>query len=270
MANEERREDEVKVNMEAIQAVSIKAPIFSEASPALWFKVMEAQFNIRGITQQQTKYYHGLSNLPTEVLDNVPPEIIENENYDELKTAVVSFYEQTKPELFAKLTSATVMTGRPSVYLRRLQQIASKVKVSEDLIRHQFVKTLPSTIAPVVAAQSSLTLTQLGTMADELMPLHSQINVVSKQETMKHTENRSRKHTNTAENKPKIENTNFGLRPFHADQKPKICRGHIFYADRSRTCKNWCRYPNKGSCTIQPSSRPPSRSSSPVSGQSEN
>ena len=284
---EQERKFDSNNNMAAAQlaqAVSIKAPVFSETSPALWFRILEAQFNIKGIMQSKTKYYHALSSLPTEILDNVPPDIIEGEDYATLKDAVVSFYEQTKPELFAKLTSSAGMTGRPSVYLRRLQQVASKVKVGDDLVKHQFIKTLPSTIAPVVAAQSSLTLTQLGAMADELMPLHTQINNVVKHEANS-TENRGRSnfnsgnaegnhnqgnqgyHNRNQNSHQRNFNSHLGVKPFHPDQKPKICRGHIYYADNSRTCKNWCKYPNKANCQIQPSSRPASRSSSPVSRQ---
>ena len=252
------------------QAVSIKPPAFSETSPALWFKIVEAQFSIRGISQTQTKYYHALANLPTEILDNVPPEIIEGENYDDLREAVISFYEQTKPELFAKLISSTGMTGRPSAYLRRLQQVASKVKVGEDLVRHQFIKSLPSTIAPVVAAQSSLSLTQLGAMSDELMPLHSQINNVNNEPKSPATRDFVCSNSNHGNSNPRHNQSSHpGLRPFHPDQKPKIYRGHIFYADNSRTCKSWCKYPNKNNCSVQPSSRSSSRassrSSSPVS-----
>ena len=88
--------------------------------------------------------------MTTDVLDNVPDNILDKENFDELKEAVISFYEKTKPELFAKLISKTPMTGRPSACLSKLQQIASKVRVGDDLVRHQFIQNLPSTIAPAI------------------------------------------------------------------------------------------------------------------------
>lgn len=249
-------------------AVSIKPPEFSETSPAIWFKIVEAQFFIRGINQSQTKYFHAISYLPQDILSNVPPEIIDGEDYDDLKEAIICAYEQTKPELFEKLTASTTMTGRPSAYLRRLQQIGSKLKVGDDLIRHQFVSNLPSTISAVVASQKSLNLTALGSMADELMPLHSKINSVSMRDTERRRDGNRQQRYDRSSSARRQETSNKGrhpaLQPFHDDQKPKMCRGHIFYAEKSRTCKNWCRYPDKSSCTIQ-APRQSSRSSSPAS-----
>ena len=243
-------------------AVSVKPIAFTESSPGLWFRRMEAQFSLASITVSSTKFNHALASLPSNVLENVPGDVLDSDDYESLKASLLCFYEQTKPELFSKLISTTTMTGRPSVYLRELQQIASKVEVGEDLIRHQFVKSLPSTISPVVAAQKSLSLTQLGSMADELMPLHSQINTLSSG-APKHPHDGNGKYKRTQVEERKSEGITFGLRPFFSGQRPKICRGHLYYANQSRTCKPWCKYPNKGGCTIKPSSRPPSRSSSP-------
>ena len=139
-------------NVGEAHAVALKPPEFSDTSPALWFRIMQAQFNIKGITASPTKFYHVISALPTATLENIPPNILDSENYDELKEAIISFYEQTKPELFAKLISTTTMTGQPSVYLRQLQQLATKVHAGDDLVRHQFIQNLLSTIAPVIAA----------------------------------------------------------------------------------------------------------------------
>ena len=260
---------EEKVEKENVaQAISIKPPTFSDTSPALWFRIMEAQFNIKGIKTPQTKFYHVLASLPTEILENIPPTVLDGEDYEEMKTAIISFYEQTKPELFAKLISTTAMTGRPSMYLRQLQQLATKVHAGDDLVRHQFIKSLPPTIAPVIAAQPSLSLMQLGSIADELMPLHLQIHNVNNatSETQHQLHQRSRRQSPNQST-----SGNIGIRPFYPDQRPRICRGHIFYADKSRTCKPWCKYPNKRGCSIQPSSRPPSRANSPApSKESEN
>lgn len=260
------------------QAVTIKAPDFSEASPAIWFKVMEAQFHIKSIKQSQTKFFHVLSSLPSTVLETLTPDIMDGEKYEDLKASVISFYEKTKPELFEKLISSTVMTGRPSVYLRQLQQVAAKVGASEDLVRHKFLQSLPSTIAPAVGAQKTLTLAQLGSVADELIPLHSQINIVHKSSSYDSPPTSSYTHSPRDSHKPLYTNQSYstgqkrnnsefipiGLRPYHPNQRPKFCRSHLYYAENARSCKPWCKYPNKNGCSMQPSSRPSSRSSSPI------
>ena len=253
-------------------AVDIKLPMFSEASPATWFKIMEAKFHIKSITQAKTKFFYVLAALPTEVLVSAPYSTIEQEDYDKLREAIVSFYEKTKPELFEKLISATAMTGRPSAYLRELQQIAAKVKADEELVRHNFIKSLPLSIAPAVAAQKSLSLSQLGSVADELMPIHTQLQNLNLAQTSGNA------HCNHLQNSDLDEQSNrwkpvqrsdcnnetipIGLRPYHPNQRPKFCRSHLYYAEKAKYCKPWCRFPNKSGCRMQPSSRPGSRSSS--------
>lgn len=44
-------------------AVSLKLPIFWTSQPRVWFAQAEAQFNLRHITADDTKYYHVLAAL---------------------------------------------------------------------------------------------------------------------------------------------------------------------------------------------------------------
>lgn len=253
-----------------VSAVNIKPPVFSETSAAMWFKVMEAQFHLKNITTSRTKFYHVLSSIPTNILDNISLSAVEKEDYDSFKREVVSFYEKTKPELFERLISSAVMTGRPSAYLRELQQLAEKVNVGEDLIRHKFLQSLPSTISPALGSQKSLSLTEMGRMADELMPLHSKMNIVDLVDTHVSTNTgdnyfnqNDHMHTNHfSSNVPRGKygesQIPFAVRPFHPDQRPKMCRAHIYYGARAKTCKNFCAYPDKSKCRMTPNSRPSS------------
>ena len=187
-------------------------------------------------------------------------ECLESEDYDILKTTVIESYEQTKPELFERLSQKTTMTGRPSQYLRELQSLATKAGIGqcEDLIRHKFLDSLPKSISPAIAAQKTLTLSQLGSLADELMPMHKSMCYLTGQSTSqteysyKKSDNQNSSYQNKSYSLPS------GLKPFSQNQKPKICRGHIYFADKSKTCKPWCRYPNKQGCNMEASSRPSS------------
>ena len=113
-----------------VNAVLVRPPEFSEAAAAVWFRVLETQFKIARITTSGTKFIQATSALPMSVLENIPANVIESENYDELKESVISFHESTKPELFEQLISSKAMTGRPSVYLREIQKVASQVGAS--------------------------------------------------------------------------------------------------------------------------------------------
>ena len=235
-----------------LNVVGVKMPAFMETAASAWFSILEANFHIKHITSEETKFFHLIANLPPEVVVKISASLITQQQYAETKAAVIAIHERTKPELFSKLITKTSMTGRPSYYMQELNSIASKVGVGDDLVRHQFIQALPPTISPVLAAQKDLTLMQLGNLADELTPFFQRALHV-KSNTQSH-----HKQASPHFQKREISAIPIGLRPFNEQQRPKICRGHIYYADKSRTCKPWCRYPNKTNCTIQPNSRPTS------------
>jgi len=59
-------------------------------------------------------------------------------------------------------------------------------------------------------------------------------------------------------------NVNYGTEPYFEGQRQRICRAHLYFADRARSCKPWCKWPGAKPNIIDPSSRPNSRGSSPV------
>lgn len=245
-----------------INLISIKQPQFNEAAVSGWFYIIEAQFHIKNITLTATKYFNTLAALPPHVVANIPREVLESQDYDSLKSNLVGSFEQTKPEIFERLSQQTKMTGQPSLYLRVLQSLAAKAGIGdcEQLIRHKFLAALPNTISPAVAAQQTWTLTQLGTLADELMPMHNNIcNLTQRPEATPQKQQVS----SNFNPKKSFSSIPVGLEPFSENQRPKICRSHIYFADLARTCKPWCKYPNKKNCRVEPSSRPasPQRSS---------
>ena len=197
------------------------------------------------------------------------PTLLDGRNYDQLKTAVIASYESTKPELFEKLISKTTMSGRPSVYLQELSATASKIGVGQDIVRHKFIQASPSAITPVLAAQKSLTLDQLGSLADELMPYFND-RVMHVNKPREHQPDLSSSSTRQFNKESNYQNFNSaiskGIRPFSTNQRPKICRFHLYYAERANKCTQWCHWPNKNNCQIQPPSRPSSPAPSTASG----
>ena len=240
-----------------VNAATIKPPAFMETAVPGWFSIIEAQFHLRNITSESTKFYSVIAALPAEVISRMPPTTLnlDTSDYKTLKDGLISSYEKTKPELLDRLMKTTSISGRPSVYLQEMINTASRIGVTDDIIRHKFLQALPSTISPVIASQKGLDLSQLGNLADELLPYFSQSSVMS-------VPQQKPRYSNVSNAEKKDGNTTpIGVRPFNKDQRPKVCRAHIYFADRARTCKPWCKWPHKASCQIQPSSRPPTPTS---------
>ena len=244
--------------MESVNKVSIKPPKLMESNVVAWLYIMEAQFNIAQIKSSSTKFYHVLAALTEDLVGRIPQIVLETNNYEKLKESVVSSYEKSKPELLDKLISSTTMTGRPSIYLNELIAISERLGIGEEIVRHKFIQALPQSIAPVIASQTDLELSRLGKMADDLLRLYNRqddahINQVS---TPPPSQASKAGHSRSAA----VENIPYGLRPFNNNQKPKVCRAHLYFGENAKYCKPWCKWPNKRGLKMQPNSR----SSSPA------
>lgn len=223
-------------------AVTVKPPAFMASNPSAWFIILEAQFHLAGISNTSTKFYHALAALPVEVVSKLYSTDLTSTDYDDLKKKILNLHEASKPEIFENFLREKPLTGKPSHFLVEMQHLAAKAGVGEDLVRHKFQQALPSNIAPIIATQKSTPLNDLGKLADELYSFSSNdvaINHVSHNRT-------SRSDLHVRKNKDLI--------PFSVDQRPKICRAHIFFADRAKSCRSWCRWPDKTKCRVVQSS----------------
>lgn len=264
-----------------VSHVTIKAPEFIDTNPSAYFSIIEAQFHLKNITLSSTKFYNVISSLPPEVVGRLSPATLAAADYDALKDAVKSIYEKTKPEILNNLMKSHSISGRPSLYLNEMVNLATKIELGDDIVRHKFIEALPPSISAIIASQKALNLTQLGELADELLPYfnsHS-INAMQTQQSPSFPQTHSPHQFNTArqsyhqgpskyhersrhpnENSSQMNNIPIGLKPYSTNQRPVICRAHLYYGPKARTCKPWCRWPTKDNCQLLPNSRPSSPS----------
>jgi hypothetical protein len=251
-------------------AVSIKAPPFITSNPSTWFVILEAQFHVAGITISSTRFYHTLASLPVDTVSNLDDAIIHGAEYTDLKKAVIAYHEASRGELFEAFLRETPLVGKPSHYLKEMRKVAKKVGVGDDMVRHRFQQALPPSLAPVIATQKTVGLDDLGHLADELVPLLTRS---SDQVTCNMTRSHFSNHpsANSAPSyKPADKSRSppsLGLVPFSENQRPKMCRSHIFFGKNARSCRPWCHWPDKSNCKVahsRPSTTTSSRSSSPT------
>jgi len=243
---------------ETLAHMAIRVPPFIASNVNAWFSILEGQFALGKISVEETKYYHALCSLPPELISKLPQETLSVKSYDILKAEVISRSEESKPELFEKLIAEQPVTGRPSDQMHELIRIASRLGINDDLIRHKFLQSIDKRISPILAAQTSVPLTNLGKLADDMMPFvenrQFQANVLNVNRSDQYI-SRSRPRNDVSEHSNQLRDNT--IRPFSPGQRPKICRSHIYFAEKAKFCKPWCRYPNKpSSITIQQSSRP--------------
>ena len=82
---------------EEINEVTLKMPTFSKSSTSGWFQILEANFALKKITKESTKFLHLLSMLTPEVITQLPPNLLQYQNYTDIKQTILKWYEKTKP-----------------------------------------------------------------------------------------------------------------------------------------------------------------------------
>ena len=132
-------------------AYAVKVPPFWPSDRMLWFTQVEAQFMLRGITAQLTKFHHVLTNLSQEIAIEVrdllmnPP----TENpYDVLKKTHIkrtTLFEQQ--QLQQLLNAEDLGDQKPTQLLQKMQQLLSVAAfINAPLIRNNVrnIQTSPN------------------------------------------------------------------------------------------------------------------------------
>lgn len=235
-------------------SATFKSPPYLPSSVSTWFLIVEGQFRLAKISTNETKFLHLLTSVPGEILARLPEKVLTGNNYEELKEAILSTEEHSKAELFNTLSAKEFTGGRPSAFLAEIMGIATKVEVGEDLVRHRFISSMPEAIRSICAGQTELNLVALGKLADDVASYTNTFNVAAIQDNKRQSQfdrARSDRRSESA-TLPK------GLQPFKPDQKPLVCRAHLYYGEKANSCRRWCRWPSKDGCRVQ------SRETTPV------
>nr|XP_031843910.1 uncharacterized protein LOC116431929 [Nomia melanderi] len=117
--------------------VSIKVPPFWSSNPSLWFRQLEIQFVLNGITADMTKFYYTVSQLELKYLQEV-------EDVEEIGDRT------------------------PSQFLRHLKTLAGDNTLSENFLRTMWMNRLPASTRTVLATRMYEPVDKMATLADKI------------------------------------------------------------------------------------------------------
>ncbi|KAB0796613.1 hypothetical protein PPYR_10674, partial [Photinus pyralis] len=184
------------VTSTAIEKITVKPPVFWEEDPALWFKVVEAQFELSRITADTTKYFTIVAALSQKALKLVsdiitsPPE---NHKFDTLRNALISRLTESEDTKLQKLLRDLDLGDRKPTQLLREMKTLSGTSISNELLKKLWLQRLPQQVQ-VVLAISSESLDNLAIMADKIVETYSN-SVVTEVATREVQSNSSRMNT---------------------------------------------------------------------------
>lgn len=130
----------------SVFAATVKLPDFWTHDPEPWFQHVEAQFHLRGITTDDTKYFHvvaALDSATTRRLMGLLRDPPNTGKYAALKTQLLQIYQLSDIERADRLLSLNGLgDSKPSELMENMLALLGSGDVS-FLFTHLFLRQLP-------------------------------------------------------------------------------------------------------------------------------
>jgi hypothetical protein len=181
-----------------------------------------------------------------------------------LKAAVLDSLRANKFQLIEDALAAVELGDkRPSQLVLDIKRRFTDVGLTADdaVIKSRLLTALPPSIRAALVGHESAALETFAKIADSMLAVSASSTpfAVNKVETRPiETPSDFRR---TSSNLP---------RPFHRDQRPKVCNAHIYYGAKARTCRRWCQWPEASKPRVLSSDKTTPRQSRASSPQPEN
>ena len=171
MKEESDDNSEVTTTMPA----QVKLPEFWPLKAALWFARADAEFSVKGVTTEVTKYSYTVAALPVEVADRVTDEILSPDPttpYTNLRQRLLDTYTLDDYQRACSLLDMPARSSeKPSALLDAMLAFLPE-EVSRDepgwLFKNLFLRRLPVEIRAHLMAHTDDTVRQLAVRGDAL------------------------------------------------------------------------------------------------------
>ncbi|CAE1282833.1 unnamed protein product [Acanthosepion pharaonis] len=147
-------------------------PVFN-SNVQTWFLQLDAIFQARHITSQQSKFAAVVEKLPAEVAAEVADILLTSlpieKPYETLKQAILHRSGFSEERKIRNLLNVTIGDARPSQLLRRMQQLLGDNDISTTVFRQMWLDKLSADIVRILAALADdMDIQKLATIADKV------------------------------------------------------------------------------------------------------
>ena len=211
--------------LHAVHAAAVKIPQFTPTDPEWFFAFCEAQFRLKGVTGDDTKYDYIVTNLPADVASRVlstlkdPPA---DGKFETIKRRLLKEYTLSTAERAAVLLDLPGLGDmRPSQLFTKMSAYvpAEEAAVADSfLFRELFLRQLPPDVRAHLADKAELSTAKLAEEADRYFTTAGQrILAVAAAVTA-------------------------SPRPSRSSSKKQLCFYHTKFGDKARRCRSPCSW----------------------------
>lgn len=157
-----------------LATIQFNLPPFWSGNPQAWFCQVEAQFSLRRVTSQLAKYYHVVSSLPMNLVEELgdflatPPSA---DAYDQFKAVLLRRTTESESSRLRQLLNPDELGDRrPTQMLTRMRQLlgAQPPGSQDNILRELFVQRLPLNMRMILASAGNVPLDDLAAIADKI------------------------------------------------------------------------------------------------------
>ena len=221
----------------APHAQSLKLPEFWEASPAAWFAHTESQFDLHGVADDNRRYHHVVTALPSSVATRIvglltrPPAL---DKYTTLKTQLLYNFSLSNAERADELFALNGLGGRePSQLMEHMLALLGDNEPG-FLFTHLFLRQLP------VSVRSALADVPVG----DLRAFAIEVDKFWIAQRGSGGSSPIPAYTSPAPHVRKNKTANVG--PSCPVQRPDVCFYHERFGDRATKCRQPCSFAVQG------------------------
>ena len=207
----------------SVCGATAQLPPFWKEDPEGWFLSIDAQFILKGIKEDSTKFYYALLKLDSEVakeVRDIAKAAPEPTSYQQLKARLCRSYELTPEERADKILDSTSLGDRkPSQLIRDLIHWKGDNNDEVFLLRRIFMRCLPQEIRSVVSCSGKKKLLERGEEADKAWATLESSKAV----------NAASSHS-------------LGASEGYEHVGPKLCKFHKRFGDKAKKCRPFCKF----------------------------
>lgn len=233
-----------QLTAQSVNAVSLKLPEFWTKSPDVWFAKVEAQFGIKGITKEQTKYDYLVSALDVTTAEEVqyillhPPA---EDKYTLLKNALLKAFGKTQSQKDLELLNLNGLGDRrPTALMRKINALNND---PNTLKRALFLSNLPADVRTILAGLNIDDVDALAEAADRIYETRSvSIQHISADDSS--ATSLGEHHSNNRNKLPEVDAFKYKNKTqgSSSNKDNSVCYYHSNFGPNAKKCKPGCKF----------------------------